>query len=283
MAEWINVTVLTRGTLRVSFWTFKLDGLMHAHKTTVKFNLKLGGTNHTLAFDKSSPLEHTMVIGIDVSHPSQAKLRGAKSIAGVVANRASMDFSQWPCSLRTQPGGTEIVEAMQEMVTERLKAWRKPLPQKFLIYRDGVSEDQYDDVLQYELPCIQRAIQAFIGKGKFQIALVVVAKRHHTRFYPTNHDQTDKSGNDNTAKSRKGNPLPGTIVDRGITMETGWDFYLQAHDCLQGTAKPAHYIVLRCDMPTKIWSASTFEKIVSSITFDIKKEVVFEMADPGLF
>lgn len=254
------------------FWTFKLAGLTHAHKTTVKFNLKLGGTNHTLAFDKSSPLENTMVIGIDVSHPSQAKLRGAKSIAGVVANRSSMDFSQWPCSLRTQPGGTEIVEAMQEMVTERLKAWRRPLPQKFLIYRDGVSEDQYDEVLQYELPCIERAIQAWIGKGKFQIALVVVAKRHHTRFYPTSHDQTDKSvPNDKTAKSRKGNPLPGTIVDRGITMETGWDFYLQAHDCLQGTAKPAHYIVLRCDMPTKIWSASTFEKIVSAITFDINR------------
>ena len=28
-------------------------------------------------------------------------------------------------------------------------------------------------------------------------------------------------------------------------METGWDFFLQAHKCLQGTAKPAHYIVLR--------------------------------------
>ena len=36
-----------------------------------------------------------------------------------------------------------------------------------------------------------------------------------------------------------------TIFDRGITMETGWDFSLQAHKCLQATAKPAHYIVLR--------------------------------------
>ena len=275
MAEWTNVTVPTPGTLRVSFLTFKIGETTHAHKTTVKFNLKLGGSNHTLAFDRSSPLENTMVIGIDVSHPSHTKLREVKSIAGVVANRSSMDFSQWPCSLRTQPGGTEIVEAMQEMVAERLKAWRGPLPQKFLIYRDGVSEDQYDDVLQYELPCIKRAVQARIGKGKFQIALVVVAKRHHTRFYPTSHDQTDKNKdviNDKMADSRKGNPLPGTIVDRGITMETGWDFYLQAHDCLQGTAKPAHYIVLRSEMPTKIWNANTLEKIVSATASDVREE-----------
>ena len=33
----------------------------------------------------------------------------------------------------------------------------------------------------------------------------------------------------------KGNPPNGTVVDRGVTMEKGHDFFLQAHTALQGT------------------------------------------------
>ena len=33
-------------------------------------------------------------------------------------------------------------------------------------------------------------------------------------------------------------------------MEDGWDFFLQAHKCLKGTAKPTHYIVLRNEFDT---------------------------------
>ena len=52
-----------------------------------------------------------------------------------------------------------------------------------------------------------------------------------------------------------------TRVDRGITMENGWDFFLQAHDCLKGTAKPAHYVVLRNDF-RDMWP-KVLENIVS--------------------
>lgn len=40
------------------------------------------------------------------------------------------------------------------------------------------------------------------------------------------------------------NPPAGTVVDRGITMERGHDFYLQAHHSLKGTARPTHYVVI---------------------------------------
>lgn len=40
------------------------------------------------------------------------------------------------------------------------------------------------------------------------------------------------------------NPQPGTVVDRGVTQHFLWDFYLQAHAGLQGTARPAHYVVI---------------------------------------
>lgn len=44
-------------------------------------------------------------------------------------------------------------------------------------------------------------------------------------------------------------------------MENGWDFFLQAHDCIQGTARPAHYVVLRNDFENM--GAKMLEQIVS--------------------
>ena len=55
------------------------------------------------------------------------------------------------------------------------------------------------------------------------------------------------------------------VLDRGITMESGWDFFLQAHDSLKGTAKPAHYVVLRNDF--KEMKPKDLENIVSSLCF----------------
>ena len=46
-------------------------------------------------------------------------------------------------------------------------------------------------------------------------------------------------------------------------MENGWDFFLQAHDCLKGTAKPAHYVVLRNDF--KDMGAKELENIVGHL------------------
>ncbi|KAH0290572.1 hypothetical protein M436DRAFT_79953 [Aureobasidium namibiae CBS 147.97] len=47
---------------------------------------------------------------------------------------------------------------------------------------------------------------------------------------------------------RTGNPMPGTVFDRGVTSHYLWDFFLQAHKGLQGTARPAHYIVLKDEL-----------------------------------
>lgn len=43
---------------------------------------------------------------------------------------------------------------------------------------------------------------------------------------------------------RSGNCQPGTVVDRGVTEARTWDFFLQAHSALQGTARPCHYVVI---------------------------------------
>jgi hypothetical protein len=106
-----------------------------------------------------------------------------------------------------------------------------------VVYRDGVSEGQYGQVVDREYPRIREVCERLYSQARQRpplISIIVVGKRHHTRFYPRK-----KSGADN-----KGNPLPGTIVDRSITGQFLWEFYLQAHEAIQGTARPAHYVVV---------------------------------------
>jgi eukaryotic translation initiation factor 2C len=208
----------------------------------MKFNQKLGGVNHTVELKKMAPLDaQTILFGIDVTHPSPGSSDSAPSIAGVVAS-VDATFSQYPASMRTQEGRKEMVTQLEEMIIERLKFWQErnqqKLPNKVIVYRDGVSEGQYRTVIEQEYPCFKKAFDKLYGAEKKhpKISIVVVGKRHHTRFYPTQEADTD---------GRTGNPKPGTIVDRGVTGEKLFDFFLLAHQGLQGTSKPAHYVVLK--------------------------------------
>ncbi|KAH6633014.1 Piwi domain-containing protein [Boeremia exigua] len=211
----------------------------------MKFNQKLGGVNHIVDAKQMAPLDpQTILFGIDVTHPSPGSSEKAPSIAGVVASVDAL-FSQYPASMRTQEGRVEMVSELEEMIIERLKLWQKRnqgrLPTKVIVYRDGVSEGQYRLVLENELPAFEAAFDKLYGaKNKHpKISIVIVGKRHHTRFYPTKIEDTD---------GKTGNPMPGTVVDRGVTGEKLFDFFLLAHQGLQGTSKPAHYVVIKDDI-----------------------------------
>jgi hypothetical protein len=210
----------------------------------LKFNIKGGGVSHKVPNLLDKPLDNnTMLVGIDVAHPSPGSSEGAPSIACVVTSVDEHLF-QWPGSIRTQTGGQEMVQGLEAMVSERLALWRKKhnrLPSKIILYRDGVSEGQYGQVLEHELPPFQEAFKKAYGKveNSPKLAVIVVGKRHHTRFYPTRKEDAD---------TRSWNPLPGTVVDRGIVGKIIREFYLQAHQGLQGTARPAHYVVIKDDI-----------------------------------
>jgi len=75
----------------------------------LKANTKLGGVNHTvddraLGWLKTTP---TMVVGMDVTHPSPSSISGTPSVAAVVAN-VDDTFAQFPVSLRVQQGREEV-------------------------------------------------------------------------------------------------------------------------------------------------------------------------------
>ena len=66
--------------------------------------------------------------------------------------------------------------------------------------------------------------------------MIIANKRHHIRLFPRDGDMN--SGD------RNGNPLPGTLVERDVTHPYEYDFYLNSHSAIQGTARPTHYYVI---------------------------------------
>lgn len=224
--------------------------LQYLANVALKWNVRFGGVNQQVPATEQplapgkpnilAPASRTMLVGIDVTHPSPGSQEDSPSVAGVVAS-IDARYTHYPASLRCQESRKEMVTALTPMLIERLRAWQSHnsahLPAHILIYRDGVSEGQFKRVLQEEGPQIDAAVQAIYPANapKPKIAIVVVGKRHHTRFYPMKSAEAHKSGN----------PRNGTVVDRGITSENTWDFFLQAHTGLQGTARPAHYTVLK--------------------------------------
>ncbi|KAJ3294810.1 eukaryotic translation initiation factor 2C, 2 [Borealophlyctis nickersoniae] len=208
----------------------------YCQNVALKMNVKLGGTNLTLApntmpWVASQP---TIIIGADVTHPSGAE-SSRPSVAALVG---SMDIriAKYAASVRVKPA-KEIYNEMSLMVIELLKNFYQSTgrkPSRILYYRDGVSEGQFGEVMTAEVNAIRRACHRIEKGYKPAISYLVVQKRHHTRMFPLDKNDADRSGN----------VMPGAVVESGITHPTEFDYFLMSHPGLQGTSRPCHYNVL---------------------------------------
>jgi hypothetical protein len=127
----------------------------------LKFNLKASGINQTLDPLKLGIIGEgkTIVVGIDVIYPSPQSKGIAPSVARIVASIDKL-LGQWPSALSIQESRKEIVSHLRDLFKSRLVLWRKhngQLPENIIIYRDGVSEGQYQTVLDQELPLLHEA------------------------------------------------------------------------------------------------------------------------------
>ena len=91
-------------------------------------------------------------------------------------------------------------------------------------FSDGVSEGQFEMVLNKEITAIQKACFGLHPDYQPGITYFVAQKRHHTRLFPEN----SKEG------LRNGNILPGTVVDTDIIHPTVSSFFLASHEGIQG-------------------------------------------------
>ncbi|KAK3243570.1 hypothetical protein CYMTET_46779, partial [Cymbomonas tetramitiformis] len=174
----------------------------------IKINAKLGGVNSVISASAEMPFERHpnaalswlaenferepfMFLGADVTH-SVVKSENARSIAAVVG---SMNASATLYSTRilVQPGGTnvEMIGALETATSELLDEFHHKngqYPARLVMYRDGVAEGEFNEVILQELPQIQAACAGKPGAYGVPynplITIIIVQKRHHTRFFP---------------------------------------------------------------------------------------------------
>ncbi|PIA35479.1 hypothetical protein AQUCO_03500087v1 [Aquilegia coerulea] len=232
----------------------------------LKINSKLGGMNSLLEVERIPTLPRlketpTMILGMDVSHGSPGQ-SDVPSIAAVVGSRSWPLISRYRASVRTQSPKVEMIDSLfkllpngeddgiiRELLVEFYKSSQGRKPEQIIIFRDGVSESQFPQVLNIELEQIVKAVE-HLGYTRIpKITLIVAQKNHHTKLFQSNDPN---------------NVPPGTVVDTQIVHPRNYDFYMCAHNGAIGTSRPAHYHVLLDEIG---FSADELQNLVHSLSY----------------
>lgn len=210
----------------------------------MKVNAKLGGCTASADSAPGSGFkggfkEPTMFIGADVSHASPGSHQASMAAVSVSFDRFG---GRYAAACQTNGHRVEMISEnnWNNCLRPLVSQWQSnvgggKLPHQVYYFRDGVSEGQYLHVMQQEVPQIKAVLNSLSNSGPWtgKITVIIAAKRHHIRCFPAP-----------GAGDQKGNPLPGSLLERDVTTPFEWDFYLYSHTALQGTARPVHYTIL---------------------------------------
>lgn len=192
----------------------KIEGMSNSYgyfnTLALEVNLKCGGVNHSTQADpvlrRIFPgLEgnSVMLLGADVSHSGR---RDLPSIAAIVGSY-ELSHSRLNSKISFQTN-KEMIERMKEGVEAHLESFckkNKRLPRFIVMFRDGVSDSQYRQVLDSEVVAIDVILHKTKNTERPRLTVLVVGKRHHTRFFPSHlQNKWDKTP-------------PGLVVDRAVT------------------------------------------------------------------
>lgn len=198
-----------------------------ATKIAIQLNCKLGGEVWCLDI----PLKNVMVVGIDTYHDSAKK---GRSVGGVICSTNNL-LTRYYSRTTFQHTGEELVNGIVTSMRGALEKYHEVngvLPERIIVFRDGVGDGQLRAVFEHEVPQLNECFKRSGGQDyNPKVAIVVVKKRINTRFFA-------RSG------PSLNNPCPGTIVDTTVTRPIWYDFFLVSQSVRQGTVTPTHYNVI---------------------------------------
>ncbi|KAI6212793.1 hypothetical protein M3Y94_00070900 [Aphelenchoides besseyi] len=240
-----------------------------------KMNSKRFGLNFAPRFDASIEMldlkKHPdlLVIGLDVAHPTrvgpQREDKQYPSVVGISSNKTDVEYAFTPDffyqeSRQEEISSHRLTKAIKKIV-EIARKQKKVIPKRLFIFRDGVSEGQYNMVITRELEAIRegyeqavKSIDKTFDCGKLKINLVIATKRHHKRFFRE------------VARNSYENTRVGDFIVRQFTREDiPAEFWLQSHNPIRGTAQLTQYAMLRNDMDLTPEQIRTFILCLSNM------------------
>ncbi|XP_020224237.1 protein argonaute 4B [Cajanus cajan] len=249
----------------------------------LKINAKFGGVNSFLSTERYESIPHvstvpTLILGMDVSHGSPGRA-DVPSIAAVASSRCWPQITRYRATVRTQSSKVEMIQSLfkpvdntqdKGIIREVLEEFTatangRRKPEHIIIFRDGVSESQFNQVLNFELSQIIEACKHFDEKWEPKFALIVAQKNHHTRFFLADPPQTPHRGRPSPAQL---NVQPGTIIDKNVCHPRNNDFYLCAQAGMIGTTRPTHYHVLHDEIG---FTADEIQELVHSLSYTYQR------------
>ncbi|XP_040898052.1 piwi-like protein 2 [Toxotes jaculatrix] len=196
-----------------------------AQKILLQINSKLGGELWTV----NVPLKHLMVVGVDVHHDTS---KAHRSVMGFVAS-VNSSLTRWYSRVTFQTPTEELINGFRVCLLAALQKYYEVnhnLPEKIVVYRDGVSDSQLTMVEQYEIPQLIKCFETFPSYEP-KLVFIVVQKHISTTLF-------------SWASNTFGIPPPGTVLDHTLTQKDWVDFFLIAHHIHQGCGLPTRYISL---------------------------------------
>lgn len=209
----------------------KPDKLMSvATKIAIQINCKLGGS----VWSCDIPVRNMMVVGIDSYHDSSKK---GRSIGAFVASYDKL-FTKYFSKVLFQSNHQELLSGITQCFVSALRHYsrvpRDPkdlnLPDRIMIYRDGVGDGQLKTVFEQEVPQLLEAAKRIDENYVPKITYIVVKKRINARFF--------------LDAGTMRNPAPGTVIDQTVTKQEWYDFFVVSQSVNQGTVTPTHYNVI---------------------------------------
>jgi len=146
------------------------------------------------------------------------------------------------------------------------------MPYHIIVYRDGVADNQFENMLDTEYAAMREAVDlAGYTEDRVKISIIVCQKRHHTRlaFQARNNSDfmnpcvglvVDAQGSEfataaaqNVKAKGAGSNMEGVEDPLGCIVGSNLnEFYLNSHAAVLGTSKPTKYILVSDEIGFKM-------------------------------
>lgn len=125
------------------------------------------------------------------------------------------------------------ISAFMLLACKKYQQLNNTLPERIIVYRDGVGDGQIPYVREHEVDVIKEKLKNELYKTPIKMAFIIVSKRINTKIFRSQANQRNDF-----------NPPPGTVVDDVITWPERYDFYIVSQCVRQGTVSPTSYNII---------------------------------------